>query len=107
MQKPNNHPISRRAFIRTSGAVAAGLATARLAPMQTLAVEGGPKTVTFSPQKFAALTRWPRYGNAEKNRLHELIDSNKFYDELPLFEKEWQDYTGAAFVNTTTGLWPA
>ena len=95
-----NPPWTRRNFIKTSGAVAAGLATARLARMETLAAEGGPKTVTFSPQKISALTRWPRYGAAERNRLHELIDTNKFYDELPLFEKEWQDYTGAAFVKS-------
>jgi dTDP-4-amino-4,6-dideoxygalactose transaminase len=92
------HGQTRRSFMKTGGAAVAGLAAAGLAPVETLAVEGGPKAVTVSPQKVAALTRWPRYGAAEKNRLHELIDSNKFYDELGLFEKEWQDYTKAPFV---------
>ena len=57
---PNHPQWTRRHFIKTSGAVAAGMATARLAPTETLAAEGGPKTVTFSPQKVEALTRWPR-----------------------------------------------
>ncbi len=95
---PTDSHFTRRNFIKSGGAIVAGLATARLAPTETLAAAGGAKTVTVSPQKIAALTRWPRYGAAEKNRLHELIDSNKFYDELPLFEKEWQDYTQAPFV---------
>ncbi|MCX7006373.1 MAG: DegT/DnrJ/EryC1/StrS family aminotransferase, partial [Kiritimatiellaeota bacterium] len=90
--------VTRRSFIKTGGAVVAGLAAARLATTETLAVEGGAKAVTVSPRKVSALTRWPRYGAKEKARLHELIDSNKFYDELPLFEKEWQDYTKAPFV---------
>ena len=89
---------TRRNFIKTGSAVVAGLAVTKLAPTETLAAEGGAKTVTVAPQTIAALTRWPRYGKAEKNRLHELIDSNKFYEELPLFEKEWQEYTKAPFV---------
>jgi dTDP-4-amino-4,6-dideoxygalactose transaminase len=95
---PTNQEISRRGFIKTGGTVVAGLATTKLASTETLAAEGGAKTVTFSPQKVAALTRWPRYGAAEKARLHELIDENLFYPELVLFEKEWQDYTQAPFV---------
>ena len=90
--------ITRRTFIKAGSAAVAGLATVGLATRESLAVDGGAKTVTVSPQKIAALTRWPRYGAAEKNRLHELIDNNKFYEELPLFEKEWQDYTKAPFV---------
>ena len=27
-----------------------------------------------------------------------MLDSNKFYEELPAFEKEWQDYTKSPFV---------
>ena len=54
--------------------------------------------VTFPNDKLDALTRWPRYGSEEKKALHALIDSNKFYDELPSFEKEWKEYTKAPFV---------
>jgi perosamine synthetase len=99
---PNSHPgVTRRNFIRTSSTLVAGLAagrTAGAARTETLAINGGPKAVTLPASALAALTRWPRYGDAEKKRLHALIDSNKFYDELPLFEKEWKDYTQAPFV---------
>jgi perosamine synthetase len=99
---PNSHPgVTRRNFIRTSSTLVAGLAagrTAGAARTETLAINGGPKAVTLPASELAALTRWPRYGDAEKKRLHALIDSNKFYDELPLFEKEWKDYTQAPFV---------
>jgi dTDP-4-amino-4,6-dideoxygalactose transaminase len=64
---------------------------------ETLAVDGGPKTVVYPAGPHAAATRWPRYGPAEKQALHDLIDSNKFYEELPLFEKEWKEYTKAPY----------
>jgi dTDP-4-amino-4,6-dideoxygalactose transaminase len=79
----------------------AGLgASARYAPAATesLALSGGPKTVTFPTAKQAALSRWPRYGDSEKKALHAMLDSGKFYEELPLFEKEWQEYTKSPFV---------
>ncbi|MBE3097298.1 MAG: DegT/DnrJ/EryC1/StrS family aminotransferase [Planctomycetes bacterium] len=93
--------LTRRCFIKTGGAVMAGLAAGRSFAqdkVETLAAKGGPKTVTFPSAELSALTRWPRYGDAEKKRLHELIDSNKFYQELPLFEKEWKEYTQSPFV---------
>ena len=65
---------------------------------ETLAMAGGGKTVNYPNDQFAALTKWPRYGDAEKQALCSLLDNNKFYEELPVFEKEWQDYTGAPFV---------
>lgn len=65
---------------------------------QALALDGGQKTVTFPVARQAVLTNWPRYGTAEKQALHALIDNNEFYQELPLFEKEWQEYTKAPFV---------
>lgn len=92
---------TRRTFLRTGGALAAGFAASSslAAPKsETLAVNGGTKTVTVPAARIAALTRWPRYGAAEKQRLHELIDSNQFYQELPHFEKEWKEYTQAPFV---------
>lgn len=95
------HHISRRGFMRTSGVAVAGLAAgvgARAAAGETLAVNGGPKSVTLADETVAALTRWPRYGDDEKRRLHELIDSNAYYEELPLLEQEWKEYTVAPFV---------
>jgi dTDP-4-amino-4,6-dideoxygalactose transaminase len=84
----------------------AGLGMA--ASRKTLAISGGPKSVTIPPEQQTALFKWPRYGLAEKEALHRLIDTGKFYDELPLFEKEWKEYTRSPFVkahmNCTSAL---
>ena len=94
---------SRREFLQSGGMALAGLSAAAAAttsgpPAESLAVSGGAKTVTFPDDRHGALIRWPRYGAEEKKALHDLIDSGKFYDELPLFEKDWQAYTKSPFV---------
>ena len=94
---------TRREFVQAGGVALAGLATAGAAPAahestEALALSGGPKAVTVSASRVTALTRWPRYGEAEKKALHDLIDTGSFYPELPRFEKEWQAYTKAPFV---------
>jgi dTDP-4-amino-4,6-dideoxygalactose transaminase len=94
--------LSRRDFLKTSGAAVAAVAAAAPAfaapKTETLAARGGPKTVTVPEAEQAALTRWPRYGEAEKQAVCAMLESNRFYEELPLFEQEWKDYTGAPFV---------
>ncbi|MBE0660089.1 MAG: DegT/DnrJ/EryC1/StrS family aminotransferase [Bryobacteraceae bacterium] len=85
---------TRRTFL----AAASAATTAAGAFQETLAMNGGPKAVTYAPARASALSKWPRYGAAEKQVLHDLIDSGRFYQELPAFEKEWQDYTKAPFV---------
>jgi len=94
--------VTRRDFLKTGSAAVAGLAVASPVLAQgskeSLAVAGGPKTVTFPADQIAPLTKWPRYGEAEKQALCALLDNNKFYEELPLFEKEWKEYTQSPFV---------
>ncbi|MBM3288859.1 MAG: TetR family transcriptional regulator [Candidatus Hydrogenedentes bacterium] len=105
MKPETTAAMSRRNFLAAGGAAAAGLAcagAARAAKVETLAVNGGAPAVTYPANRIAALTKWPRYGKAEKARLHELIDSNKYYEELPLFEDEWKAYTNAPFVKAHT-----
>lgn len=87
-------PTTRRTFLSAAAAAPAAGGAYR----ETLALKGGQKAVTYSPARASALSNWPRYGAAEKKALHELIDSGRFYQEIPLFEKEWQDYTDAEFV---------
>jgi len=98
----NPGQYTRRTFIKTSAVAAAGFSVSaygQAAPQsETLAMFGGPKAVTLPSEKIAQLDRWPRYGDAEKKALADLIDSNGFYDELPAFEKDWQSYTGSPFV---------
>lgn len=94
---------TRRQFLQAGGAAMLGLAMTEAAPAKpraigSLAMLGGSKTVSVPKDKFEQLTYWPRYGQAEKAELHKLIDTDKFYEELPLFEKEWQQYTGIPYL---------
>lgn len=105
MKNPQQDPASnltRRTFLRTGTVAVAGLALAKPnfahAKTETLAVSGGAKTVTFPDDQHSALSRWPRYGAAEKQALGAMLDTNRFYEELPRFEKEWKDYTQSPFV---------
>lgn len=84
---------TRRSLFLAGGAIAGAFAKT-----ETLALNGGPKSVSFPVAKQNSLAKWPRYGAAEKKVLHDLIDSSAFYQELPAFEKEWQEYTKAPFV---------
>jgi perosamine synthetase len=86
--------VSRRTFAAAAG----GAMLARGATTETLALKGGPKAVTVAAARQGALSKWPRYGPAEKKALHELIDTGAFYPELNKFENEWQSYTKAPFV---------
>jgi dTDP-4-amino-4,6-dideoxygalactose transaminase len=93
----------RRSFLQAGGIALLGLAipealAAKTRATESLALFGGSKAVSFPEDKLDALTRWPRYGQKEKDALNRLIDTNKFYEELPLFESEWQEYTKSLFV---------
>jgi perosamine synthetase len=93
---------SRRDFIRTGAVATAAISFADCAiaapKTETLAMAGGPKTVNVPSARFAALTKWPRYGDAEKNAVWSILENNRYYQELPSFEKEWQEYTKSPFV---------
>jgi dTDP-4-amino-4,6-dideoxygalactose transaminase len=105
MKNPSDNSstkLSRRTFIKSSTVAVAGLTVADYgfaAPKtETLALSGGAKTVNIPKDQFAALTKWPRYGDAEKQAVCNILENNKFYEELPAFEKEWQAYTKSPFV---------
>jgi dTDP-4-amino-4,6-dideoxygalactose transaminase len=93
----------RRNFLQTGGMALLGFAMpetlgAKPRAVESLAMSGGPKAVKFPQDKLEALTKWPRYGQAEKDALHRMVDNDKFYEELPLFEKDWQEYTGIPYL---------
>lgn len=105
MFENNSVAPTRRAFVQAGAAAVAGLGAAGKSAalsQEALALNGGPKAVTYPVDRERALTKWPRYGEADKQALHRLIDnaadSGAFYNELPEFEKEWKEYTGAPFV---------
>jgi dTDP-4-amino-4,6-dideoxygalactose transaminase len=93
--------MERRSLVQALAAAGVvGLAaTARAArKLESLAINSGPKAVTVSGDIQSSLTKWPRYGSDEKQYLGELLESNKFYEEIPLLENETKAYLGVPFV---------
>jgi perosamine synthetase len=93
--------MERRSLVQ--GIAAAGIvgiaATARAArKIESLAINSGPKAVTVSADVQSTLTKWPRYGSDEKQCLSDLLESNKFYEEIPLLENETKAYLSVPFV---------
>lgn len=91
---------SRRGFLATSGAIAAGITMMGARPawgaVETLAVKGGPKAVVLSE---ADATRWPRFGGQEEKAVLKLIRSPS-YDPLNALEKEWREFIGVPYAKT-------
>jgi len=89
---------SRRDFLVSSGALAAGATlasqTSARGAVEKLARDGGPKAVTLSSSD---ATHWPRYGAAEEQAVLELIRAPS-YDPIAKFEAEWRDFLGAPYV---------
>ena len=81
MDKP-----SRRAF------VGAAVTMAAAGKLEALAIDGGAKAVTIPGDQHGALTKWPRYGAEEKAVVAELLETNRFYQEIPLREDESRKY---------------
>ena len=93
---------TRRTFLKSSGAAAAGLSlagvsSARGANVETLAMSGGAKAVTYPDTKHREAYRWPRYGVEEEKAILELIRSPS-YGPIALLEKDWQEFTGSPYV---------
>jgi dTDP-4-amino-4,6-dideoxygalactose transaminase len=90
MQNDRPSPIrnTRRNFLQSTGAVAAGLYLTRAASAQggTLAVNGGAKAVTASHDD---ATSWPRYGAEEEQAVLDLV-RNPNYGPIEAFENEWK-----------------
>ena len=88
---------SRRRFLESTGALAAGLYLARGSKAagaeaagtsgESLALEGGPKAVTV-PHGGAA--RWPLYGPEEEKAILDLVRSPD-YAPLDALEKDWKE----------------
>src|SRR4030095_14381658 len=102
--------MERRSLLQGAAVGMIGLNAGKAAPrkVESLAIHSGPKAVTTSAEAHASATKWPRYGAAEKQYLSELLESNKFYEEIPLLESETRAYLGAphvkAHINGTSAL---
>jgi dTDP-4-amino-4,6-dideoxygalactose transaminase len=94
---------SRRQFLKTTGALAAGayLAGRRTVraegSKETLALNGGAKTVTSPSAGNAAA--WPLYGDAEKKAMVELVD-NPGYGPLSALEDDWKKAFGFPYAKS-------
>ncbi|HOE12903.1 MAG TPA: DegT/DnrJ/EryC1/StrS family aminotransferase [bacterium] len=98
---------SRRTFLKSSGVAAAGLALGGYtgkaiaqSANETLALNGGPKAVTFPSDRLSAATKWPRFGDVEKQAVWEIMDRSvgDVYNDLPVLEKEWCEYNKVPFA---------
>lgn len=113
MQRETNDTKSmsgRREFLKAAGVTAAGLylangrspalaAEASKANSETLAINGGPKTVTFSSAKRSECFRWPAYGEAEKEAVKAALDTG-FYSYNADLETKWRKFNEAPFAKT-------
>jgi dTDP-4-amino-4,6-dideoxygalactose transaminase len=83
---------TRRAFLQTTGAAAAGMVLsgtgAAAAGAGTLALHGGPKAVTVP---FGDAERWPRYGKEEEKAVLQLVRQPD-YGPIEALEAEWKAY---------------
>ncbi len=104
----HNDGGSRREFLRSTGTAGAGLAlagcstagTKRAVCTEALALNGGPKTVTVPSETIAAATKWPRFGEEEKQAVWDILDlsCSEVYRDLPVLEKEWKEYHDVPFA---------
>jgi len=105
-RKPNaaESPRSRRTFLQSTGALAAGWyvtgqgsaqsAEPATGKIETLALNGGPKAVTHPHHDS---WRWPQYGPEEEKAVLDLI-RHPSYSPLDALEKEWKTAFGYPFV---------
>jgi len=97
--KPNG--ATRRDFLKTAGALGAGIYTAGASSaagaqgkVETLAMNGGPKAVAVAE---AGATKWPIYGKEEIKLVSELL-LNPSYGPVAEFEKAWQTHFDCPYV---------
>jgi perosamine synthetase len=97
-------PSTRRSFLKSTGVAAAGLSVAaassaqagKTSNVETLALNGGPKTVTVDPTGSA---RWPLYGKEEEAAMVELV-RNPSYAPVDALENDWCKHFGVPYCKS-------
>ena len=91
---------TRRTFLKSAGAVTAGLCLARPSAAkpvkEALALNGGPKAVENPPGGSSAW-RWPLYGEDEEKAVLQLV-RNPSYGPIALLERDWKEYVKSPYV---------
>ena len=103
MQNRSNdkkNSTSRRSFLKTTGAAAAGLswmstASAKAAKAETLALNGGKKAVTGG----GGAWNWPLYGKDEEEAVLQLVRSPG-YGPLDGLESDWRKHFKVDYCKT-------
>src|SRR5881409_2504558 len=94
--------ISLRDLVRISILAVTTLPSLRAASkprrVESLALDGGPKAIALPDDRHLAAIKWPRYGDEEKRQVLELLDNNRFYDEIPKLEEATREYLGVKHV---------
>jgi len=94
---------TRRTFLKAAGALGAGMylggvasgpAMGAPAKLETLALNGGPKTVTHAA---GDSQRWPIYGDEEIEAVTQLL-RNPGYGPVAELEEAWKAYHGCEFA---------
>ena len=93
--------FTRRAFLTSTGAFAAGLALAGQSTVrgskETLALFGGPKSVSYPDGKHSEAYRWPLYGPEEEKAVLQLV-RRPSYAPIAAFERDWKEYHKVPYV---------
>ena len=89
---------TRRTFLKSTGAVAAGLTLGggvmSQGKVETLALNGGPKAITASHE---GSSKWPQYGANEEKAILELV-RNPNYAPIDALEEDWRKHFGVPFA---------
>ncbi len=92
---------TRRAFLKSTGTVAAGLTLVGLSPVQagkeSLALAGGAKAITYPDAKHGQASRWPLYQTAEEEAVLKLI-RHPSYEPINALERDWKAYAKSPYV---------
>lgn len=98
---------SRRTFLKSTGAMVAGMylaAPSIASPAETLAMNGGKKTVIASA---SGATSWPHFGDEERKAVDCVVRSPG-YSEVQAFERDWKEHFRPPFckshMNGTSAL---
>lgn len=100
---------SRRNFLKSTGAIAAGMTVTGAAKPSAaakdpaaLAIDGGAKSVTIPAERHQAILKWMQYGDAEKEVVKAALDSNSgaIYRYNGQLEAKWREYNQVPFCKT-------
>jgi dTDP-4-amino-4,6-dideoxygalactose transaminase len=89
--RKKTHRSTRRTFLKSTSALAAGMylaAPPTAGAAKTLAINGGKKAVTVPAD---GATSWPHFGEEERKAVDAVV-SSPGYGQIKAFETDWQEH---------------